>query len=198
MDQSKLDELTPVETPADLLKAMRELIADGENDVAKLPEPLFRSHLLPVLTDTSGSADVSIWLDIAGTGFRAIDVIDPVSGEALFRLPPMYSRLPTRVKGDPRHSLAAISEQANNHSAQHPSIGQTFLRRQLESRQVDARVNWEHVRTWNSILARYGLPPVVAIPEEGPNAVSGTEGDTVVTATNASGALIAGDAQDDF
>jgi hypothetical protein len=198
MDQNKLDELTPMETPPDVLKAMKELIADGENDVAKLPEPLFRSNLLPVLTDTSGRADMTVWLDIAGHGFRPIDVTDPVSGETLFRVPPMYQQLPTRTKGDPRHSLAMIAEQANNHSAQHPAIGQTFLRKQLEARRIEGSVNWEHVRTWNAILARYGLAPLLSVPEAGPGVVAGSDAVAVTTAAPSTGALIAGVEQDDF
>ena len=198
MDPNKLDQLTPMETPPDVLKAMKELIADGDNDMAKLPEPLFRSHLLPVLTDTSGNADLSVWLDIAGHGFRAIDVTDPVSGETLFRVPALYTPLPTRTHGDPRTSLAMISEQANNHSAQHPAIGETFLRKQLAAQQVHNRVNWDSIRTWNAILARYGHAPVIEIPEAGAQAVSGNAPASAPPSAPSTGALIAGDAQDDF
>lgn len=189
MDQEKIDQLTPVETPPETLKAMMQLIEDGKNDVARLPEPLFVSHLLPVLTDRSGEVDVSIWMDIAGHGFRPIDVYNPATNEVLFRVPALYARIPTESKFDSRRSLTMVVQEAGQRSMQHPAIGQTFLRMQLNNREVQGNINWDQVRQWNAILARYGHAPIVELPNP--------DQPTVATAAS-SGELIAGEAQDDF
>lgn len=200
----EIDALTPMETPPDMLKAMKELINDGENDVARLPEHLFINNLLPVLTDTSGNADLSTWLDIAGHGFRPIDVYDAGTGVVLFRVPSLYTHRPTKKVGDSRHSLAMMAQRASEYSTQHPALAQTFLRQQLTARQIDSQIDWDTLRQWNSILARYGYPPVANVPDKGvpvsvtaaaPTGPSPTIHSSVGPST---GALVSSDAQDDF
>lgn len=196
LTQQQLDDLKPIETDPDTLAAMQQLIEDGRNDVARLPENLFVQNLLPVLTDRSGKVDIGVWLDIAGNGFRPIDVIAP-NGEVMFRVPPLMTPIPTQVKRDSRHSLALLVEETNRRRLQHPAIGETFLRAQLAQRGVEQVLPIEQIRQWNTILVRYGHPPVIDLAKYDLPTEPGTAAASE-PAPAATGALTAGDDQEDF
>ncbi len=187
--EEQLSALTPLPTPPEQLDAMRQLIEDAENDVARLPEPLFVNHLLPVLVDRSGNTDVSIWLDIAGHAFRPIDVFDPATGHVLFRVPALLRRPATRVARDSRESFSSIGMNTEIQRGRHEALGETYLRTKLSQQQVDGTIDYESVRQWNAILTRYGHEPVVLL-SDGPSATS--------TSETASAAPALSDQQDDF
>lgn len=160
------DDLTPFHTPRETLEAMQNIIDHNRNDVARLPEALFVNHILPVLTDHSGEADLTVWLDVAGNGFRPIDVYNPGNGEVLFRVPALYVDQPIPTGAHNKNQISRIVEEANRRSIQHPAIGQTFLKMHLANQPVERRVDLKNVRAWNAILKRYGYSPVVELPDE--------------------------------
>ena len=155
------NELKPFVPSAAVTAAIHDILEHNAADVARLPEPLFVMHLLPVLTNTSGNVDLTVWLEIAGNGFRPIDVFNPATGETLFRLPSLYVEQKVDKPVNGRNPITVIMEEANRKSSQHPMIGQTFLRHQLANRGSNHVVDLQRIQTWNDILARYNLPPVI-------------------------------------
>lgn len=186
------EKLTPYHTPAETLQAMQNIIEHSRNDVARLPEHLFVNHILPVLTDRSGHADLTVWLDVAGNGFRPIDVYSPGNGEVLFRVPALYVDQPLPTGAHNRSQVSRIVEEANRRAVQHPAIGQTFLKIHLGNQPVERHVDIEHVRAWNNILKRYGYQPVIELADETQPA------ENTANAPSASRQLITSVEQDDF
>jgi hypothetical protein len=184
------NDLKPYKPPEIFTSAIQDILDHNAADVARLPEPLFVTQLLPILTDTRGNVDLTIWLEIAGNGFRPIDVFNPLTGETLFRVPSLYVEQPVDKPVNGRNQITVIMEEANRKSSQHPMIGQTFLRHQLASRGDGHVVDLQRIQAWNDILARYNLPPVIDL--------KGATSTSVESAPPDTGRLVAGDDQEDF
>lgn len=159
MDPAKTRQLTPLETPADVKIAMEEIATLTKVDVPVITETVFCQHLLPILTNTNGDVDLSIWLDMAGSVTRPIDVSD-YNGNILFRVPALSRTPSTRLNSDPRRSMNEIVSTAKLKSDQHPMIGSTYLQVQLENKFGEALPDLDTVRAWNAILLRYNLEPL--------------------------------------
>ena len=149
----------PVEMPEDVRLAIEQLRELTDSDVPKLPEHLFRQHLLPVLTNTSGNVDLRIWLDIAGAANRPIDVVDG-AGKVLFRVPALIRYIPTRLNGSPRDSLSQLLATAKLQSERHPALGNAYLKSALETKDPRVGPDLESAKQWSAILVRYGYPPL--------------------------------------
>lgn len=167
---------------------------DVHEDVPKVPEHIFRNDILPVLTDRSGHADIGIWLDIAGTAMRPLDVIAP-NGDLLFRTPPLYPQTPVRVSEGYQTSVSAVGAEAELRHEQHPAIGRTFLNGALERLDPGLPDHLKQRREWSAILVRYGYPPLVN--EDGTEVVVPTTATNDVP-TTAQTVPVLGDDQDDF
>lgn len=165
--EERLSALKVVETPPDLLAALKELAKLKEEDVARISEAQFVNLLLPVLTDTTGKADLRVWQDLAGTVLRPIEVMDS-AGNALFRVPSLMRRLNTRENPkDPNQAMSQIMGAARAHLNRHPILGATFIQANLARVGVDNRIDYDTVRQWNAILKRYGKPLIpVDLPED--------------------------------
>lgn len=148
--------LVPMDPQVEL--EMERLVSLSKEDVPRLPEHLFVTHLLPALTDVSGKVDLGIWLDLAGTAHRPIDVID-TSGNILFRVPPLLRSIPTTTADSPRSSMYQILHTAELKLAQHPVVGATYLKHSLESKNFNQKIDYDNIVAWNNILIRYGLKP---------------------------------------
>lgn len=138
------------------------------NDVPVMPEPLFRSHILPILTDTTGKADLTNWILVAGALNRAIDVVDPHSGEILFRAPPLQGTISTKAERDTRPPLGKIMKDWELHKARSPLAAKKFLSDALDDAvPVKAQMNLEPLRMLNKVFRYYELP-LITIPGEKP------------------------------
>lgn len=149
-----------------LAEQLQEWTTEVQNDVPRLPEHFFVNHLLPVLTDTSGKADLSVWLDVAGSGLRPIDIIDIGTQQVLFRVPALFTTVPTRISRGFEGSLSQLGEETRLRMDQHPAIGQTFLNHHLSQVKVGEGAVQEKAIQWSRILKRYGYEPLVPIPDD--------------------------------
>ena len=165
MHPDKLQALTPVPLDPEVRDAMAEIAVLTRQEVARVPEPVFRQRLLPILTNTDGNVDITPWQDLAGTVTRPIDVIDG-GGKVLFRVPSLFQPIPTSANGDPRNSFTEILSLAKKKTEMHPVVGQAFLDDRLGRKIQQVGPDLERVRQWNQVLAFYNLPqlPIAGAP----------------------------------
>lgn len=187
VDSSAL--LPPAPNSAAVSESFRQLAELGQNDVPKLPEQMFVDHLLPMLSAPAGSeVDLSRWLDVAGTPLRAIDVVDNVTGEFLFRVPPLMRSLPTVHQAEVNYYNIIHDTQARE--TVHPVMAQRFLDAELSKSRTGATIlDVPTAQQWNNIRARYKLP-LIPIPGNGPQLASDSPAST--------GTLELTDDQEDF
>lgn len=158
------DDLKSVEDPA-VREIMLRVHEATLNDVPKLPEPLFRSHILPILTDTTGKANLSNWILVAGSLNRAIDVINQ-NGEVLFRAPPLQGSITTKTERDERPPLGKILKDWELHRGRSPIAARKFINDALSDAVPEKqRVNLEPLRMLNKIFRYYNLA-LIPIPGE--------------------------------
>lgn len=155
----KIKGLTPVPMPENVKKAMEQITLLTQSEVPRVPEHLFVRHVLPIMTDQSGEVDVSVWLDLAGTVNRPMDVVD-AAGEVLFRVPPMMSHIPTRINTSAMQAINRVVLESKLKSEQHPRMGEVALQVGLQRHQPVRRADVVTARVWNTILVRYGYQPV--------------------------------------
>lgn len=171
--EDRVASLQVLETPPDVLEALKQISDLTSSDVARISEAQFVSTLLPVLTDTTGKADLRVWQDLAGHALRPIDVVD-FAGNVLFRVPSLLRRLPTRRNPDSyQNTFSSIVAEGKLHSDRHPVLGRTFLETRLAQVSVDGKIDYDTAGRWNEILKRYGKEP---IPVEIPGTPKSTEG----------------------
>lgn len=135
------------------------LIKDDQNDIAHISEDRFVRDLLPVLTDTSENADLTKWLDIAGSWRREIAVHDN-NGDVLFIVPALVGS--TSINNDP--SLPKVDEVIADSARKYsivPVSGKNHLVKHLTHR-INVEGNYvESVRAWNTIFKRYGFTDLI-------------------------------------
>ncbi len=145
-----------------------------KDDNARVPEPAFIKFLLPILTNRKGNQSLVPWQEIAGNVMRAIDVIDP-SGNVLFTVPPVlrtYQEDSLDLKG---MSLQDILITAERKSKFIPAQGKKHFDLFVLNNVKRNHALLADVKTWNSILARYGYAPLIAL--EGETSEKETSGD---------------------
>ncbi len=182
----------PAENLPDITEAFAILAEATQVEIPKMPEPMFREHLLPMLSAPAGvKTDLTKWLDVAGTPLRAIDVVDPITGVTLFRVPPLMRSLPTVYQQEVNYSNIIVEAKA--HGNVHSSQEDMYLRRELAKANIAGpKIDLETAAQWNLILARYDLP-LLPIPGAELAAASGG-----LPLPAGAGALSVSDDQDDF
>lgn len=148
----------------DVEPAVREIMLKVHNarlhDVPRLPEPLFRSHILPILIDTSGKADMGNWIAVAGSLNRAIDVVGP-DGEVMFRAPPLQGTVRTRTTRTQRHPLHAIVDRWDKHKVKSPIAAEKYMRAALAASVPEPLPpDLTPVAMLNVIFRHYGLEEI--------------------------------------
>ncbi|WJJ55242.1 hypothetical protein [Xanthomonas phage RTH11] len=190
-DSRALEE--PRRTPPDVLEAMRELAEADKVEVARMSEPMFREHILPMLSAPAGArVDLTRWLEVAGTPLRAIDVVDDHTGETIFRVPALMRTIPTVAQQEVNFNTIVVESIA--HENVHPAAADRYLFQQFSRvRTGHTLLDIPTARAWNDIRKRYDLP-LIPIP-----AGDGTlETGTTPTASSGHGQLVVEDDQTDF
>lgn len=192
--QKPLDSNALIPAPTnsdDVISAFRILAEADRVEVPKMPENMFKEHILPMLMAPEGvKVDVTRWLDVAGTPLRAIDVVDPVSGATLFRVPPLMRSLPTVYQQEVNYSNIIVETQAREQI--HSSQADMYLRRELAKAKSQApKIDLETAALWNLIRQRYDLP---LLPIPGAGSISSSTSGLPAS----SGTLLVDDDQDDF
>jgi hypothetical protein len=159
--------IPPAPNSPELVEAFQILATVGETDVPRVPESIFREHLLPMLAAPAGTkVDLTRWSDIAGTPLRAIDVADDNTGEVLFRVPPLMRSMPTVFQQEVNYANIVVETQARENV--HPMQADHFLRTALSKARTGATLlDVETAAQWNLIRQRYGLPLLPLIGPDG-------------------------------
>lgn len=181
----------PTPMPPEVAVAIEAIQQFNQNDTPKIPEALFVQALLPALSAKPGTkVDLSVWLDIAGTTLRAIDVVG-LDGEVLFRVPSLMRSLPTAHQND--INFYDIVHDSLLKENIHPNLGQRALSEHLHRVRTGATLlDVESAKQWNQIRQRYNLP-LLPIPGE-----SAPTGPLVSGAQPVTGPLGVSDEQEDF
>lgn len=148
------------------LNGMDQLAEISKNDVARLPESLFINKLLPILTNTEGHQDITVWHDIAGTTLRAIDVYHDNTKEVLFRVPPLARQVDPKATGRGMHSAYQVISTAKQKHEVLPALGDQHIKSTLVSALKRTPVHVEDAKQWNAILERYGYSPLFDNPTD--------------------------------
>jgi len=136
-----------------------------ENDVVlgRVPESIFREYFLPYFAGEIPIEDNTVvgqWIAIAGTPAAEVRVIDDVTREELFRVPPIMTTqfldVQTRPNGMP---MKDVLEQAALHRQNIPIQGERYLEAAyFQKAQVmlkNARLPDEYQQRWGTIMQRY-------------------------------------------
>ena len=143
------------------LEGMALLQKVTEDDVARIPEDLFREYLMPVLANRSGNQSLVRWQQLAGHVMRGIEVCDTQTGEPLFRVPPILRSINEEFTGKGSRSAYEIIRTAENKRRIVPSLGDRHIQTHLVDQVRHVRIDSESVKAWNEILKRYGYPPLL-------------------------------------
>lgn len=187
--------IAPPANSEEVTAAFRMLTQADKEEVASVPEPYFVAHLLPMLSAPAGSkVDLTMWLEVAGTPLRAIDVTDSATGEILYRVPPLMRTLPTVYQQEVQYAEIIQGTQQREHV--HPGMAQKFLSDQLGKARTGATLlDVESAAQWNLIRKRYGLPLLTVVGPDGKLMEASTS--TSVAASNGNLPVFSDD-QDDF
>jgi hypothetical protein len=110
-----------------------------------------------------------VWLNVAGSPYHEVDIVDDRSGEILFTVPPLCDNTALRpAQKDPRtgsiYNMVITMQQLQNVSHHH---ARHFFEAEVSKRSMgmfkpDNLLKF--VRTWNEIFTRYGRPPLLELP----------------------------------
>lgn len=155
----------PAKTPVAVQTAFAQLIKMEETELTRLPEPHFRDKLLPIVQAWRrypGEVDISTYLAVSGGPQRPIDVIDHLTGEVLFRAPPLLGTLDLMTK-EHRQIFRTINHATLVEANQHAAVADRVLYEGLSTAEPTAHgMVRDAIAQWNFIFARYGLEPLTA------------------------------------
>jgi hypothetical protein len=159
-------------TLEDSLEGMSFLQQLTQDVAAKIPEPLFVEHLLPILANRDGRQSLVRWQQVAGSVMRPLDVYDPRDSKVLFRVPAILRQLNDTVINLSGRSTYEIIATVEKKRQIIPAIGDRYLQAHLTNRIEGLPANVKDVLAWNAILVRYGYPPLFKTLVEQPDALS--------------------------
>lgn len=139
-------------------KSFDSILSHEENDVALIPEQVFKTTILPMIANNDEtSADFQGWLIIAGSWRRPIDVTDDQSGEVLFRVPALVGENDLPIEQQGVNSAYEVIQNARRKMRTLPKAGEEHLIRGLRPRIRVRGDLTENQKRWNYIYERYGL-----------------------------------------
>lgn len=156
-----------------ILRIAGDLQQIAEENVAKLPEDIFKEVFLPVLagdTERKHKEGIADWISIAGTPYKEVDIFDPKTQKVLFRCPPLFDNKGVNPVRDhskrgqrPIADIVAMADQLSN---LHPNQGIAFLTHELSHRALTMNTGARlapNVLRWNEVFQRYGRKPLIDV-----------------------------------
>ncbi|MAP20478.1 MAG: hypothetical protein CL582_06010 [Alteromonadaceae bacterium] len=145
------------------IKQTLDTILKNDNNMPTIKEAIFKRDVLPFLVNRNEeTADLRIWLKIAGSWNRSIRVVDDSSGEELFIVPPLVGSINTEVAKSGRSSISEILQTAERKSKITEQAGREYINQQFRNKaQADGSTFLTNVRAWNFIYKRYGFDDLV-------------------------------------
>lgn len=128
-----------------------------------IKESIFKRDLLPCLVNQDEeSADLRLWLKIAGSWTRSINVVDDSNSDLLFVVPPLVGSIKTEIAKSGHSSASEILKTAQRKSQVTDRAGREYLLNQFNERaQADGSTFITNVRAWNTIYERYGFDDLI-------------------------------------
>lgn len=141
------------------------ILESDEQMVGRLPESLFRNYMLPALLGQGDEKLENLWLPVAGSWQRPIDVFDDETQEILFRVPALVGEVNLNdVPGGMASAYEVIMEAQRKMQTMPAKVGEEFLHRRIQRRVRPRGKHRENLRQWNWILMRYGYEHYVVDP----------------------------------
>jgi hypothetical protein len=150
-----------------ILRVAGELNLIAEDDVSRLPEPIFVEVFLPLFAGEAlkhpKESTIAGWISIAGTPYKEVDIFDPATNKVLFRCPPLFDYNgvnPVRNAADRgARPIAEIVQMAGELTNLHPNQGIAFLSRELNKRALTMNTTAKlapNMQRWSVVFERYG------------------------------------------
>jgi len=144
-----------------------ELVTKKYN--ATIPEPIFKNSFLPFFSgqDTTDNTVLSTWVGIAGTAMNEVDVIDDITGNVLFTVPPILDTGIIKIDPINNNSSSSLSEIISDYEIRSSAmaiVGERFLADALDSKfnvSVEPKINTHNADRWKSIMEYYGIQNTV-------------------------------------
>jgi hypothetical protein len=155
-----------------------DAILEWEDRRPRIPETEFKQSLLPMLADPANE-DYSLWLKIAGSWQRPIEVESDQDGELLFTVPPLVERTSDPLRQSGRDSAyETVMNSARKMEISHVAGGE-YLQKKLLPRIRVSGDRKENIERWNMIFERYGLTHLLVSVEDGSSDASASNSGTV-------------------
>lgn len=146
-------------------EAIDTILAIKDEFVNRIPEDIFVSRYLPMLTSQEeAGTNLQEWLSIAGHVYA--EVIVEKDGVELFRVPPVFRRFQTKEHKYAYQSVDEIIKTAKLHSINSPIMGERVLEEGLRQTLPDTILVSDDDARWAAILKRYNIVMVNGVKEE--------------------------------
>ena len=140
------------------------LTIEQPEDIASIPENVFVAIFLPWFAgqSTDPRIDVNTWLNISGSPYKSVKVIDS-SGDVSYVIPPLFDRTIIQTSDDKKTNASLIHvlatyEQLNKIS---PKRAEAYYLAELEKRQIfndQTTALRKKVEFWNELFKKHNLP----------------------------------------
>lgn len=131
------------------------LLEDMERNPTIL-EKDFITHLLPIFKNYGPDSDLRIWLQIAGSYDRPIDVVDN-DRELLFTIPPVYGGVETTIASSGMSSLSELLSNIQSYNRTIPQYAAQLLNTKVRPMIKPKTISPEVIQAWNLICERYDI-----------------------------------------
>lgn len=144
------------------IKFIQESLASN-NIKNRIPEEVFVGNFLPLFANIKEAipknVDISIWIAIAGSPFKEVDVVDN-SNVVIFTVPPIFcnnSIKPLSERGEQITNIVAIAEKLSLRS---PIEANMYVQNKLYNinKKLHNPIDDSSYKTeWNNIFKRYNI-----------------------------------------
>lgn len=139
-------------------KSLDDILKYEENDIATINESTFKQSLLPMIANSNQEgADLSLWLQVAGSWRRTVDVVDDKTQEFLFRVPALVGKNDPPAMQSGHNSAYEIIRNAQRKMQVVPKAGEEHLITNLRPRLKPSGDLEENRKMWQYIYQRYNL-----------------------------------------
>jgi hypothetical protein len=148
-----------------------DLARVAATDIPQLQERIFVNVFLPFFAGDESliyPADLNLWLNVTGSPYRSVNIIDDSTGQILFTVPPVFDRASINPVDGTRNSLSHVLATTSQYAAIHPNQGIQYLNNELSQRAMIMKVPdtvLKEATAWNAIFTRYGRPPLKAFED---------------------------------
>lgn len=139
-------------------RSIDEILDYEEGDVVTITELQFKQSLLPMIAASDQKdSDFNMWLTVAGSWRRAVDVVDDKSREFLFRVPALVGRNDPPAMQSGHNSAYEVIRNAQRKMQTIPKAGEEHLITNLRPRLKVSGDLAENRKMWQYIYKRYEL-----------------------------------------